>query len=147
MNFQYSEITQSDLKKCAQLFQDAFAQDPWNETWTYEQAYMRLDELMSSKVVMGYVAYDNGILAAMILGRQMTYMDKKDLWIDELCVSKNYQGHHLGSQLLNYTKQECIKQGIHGMVLNTVKGFLSENFYQKNGFYENISLVCMSCEF
>lgn len=147
MKLNYSEMKKTDLPNCARLFQHAFAQEPWNETWTYEQAYTRLDELMSSQAAMGYVVYDGDILVAMILGRRMTYMDKKDLWIDEFCVNRDYQGHHLGSELLDYTKQECIKQNIHGMVLNTVKGFLSECFYRQNGFYENISLVCMSCEF
>lgn len=147
MKLNFYEIKNSDLRNCARLFQRAFAEEPWNETWTYEQAYSRLDELMSSKAAMGYVVYDEDILVAMILGRQMTYMDKRELWIDELCVNQDYQGYHLGSQLLDYTKQECIKQNIHGMVLNTVKGFLSEVFYRKNGFYENISLVCLSCEF
>ncbi|WP_050635562.1 GNAT family N-acetyltransferase [Candidatus Stoquefichus sp. SB1] len=147
MEFSYKYIEETDLKSCAYLFQEAFLQEPWYEEWTYHQAYERLSELMSSKAAIGYVIYDQEKLIGMILGRRMTYLDKRQFWVDELCISQHYQGQHLGSRLLDYAKQECQKIQIYQMVLNTIRGGLSESFYHKNGFHEEKSLVCMSCDF
>lgn len=134
------------LNKCSILFQQCFMQEPWNETWTYEQSYQRLKEMLLSPYALGYVLYRDNQLIGMILGRQMTYLEKKELWIDEVCILPELHGQHLGSYLLLQTKKECIKLHIERMVLQTIRGFLSEGFYSKNNFVEEKHLICMSCD-
>ena len=134
------------LNKCSILFQQCFMQEPWNETWTYEQSYQRLKEMLLSPYALGYVLYRDNQLIGMILGRQMTYLEKKELWIDEVCILPELHGQHLGSSLLQQTKKECIKLHIERMVLQTIRGFLSEGFYSKNNFVEEKHLICMSCD-
>lgn len=134
------------LNKCSILFQQCFMQEPWNETWTYEQSYQRLKEMLLSPYALGYVLYRDNQLIGMILGRQMTYLEKKELWIDEVCILPELHGQHLGSYLLQQTKKECIKLHIERMVLQTIRGFLSEGFYSKNNFVEEKHLICMSCD-
>ena len=56
------------------------------------------------------------------------------------------QGQNLGSRLLDYTKQQCLQKNITHISLNTIRGFLSDVFYQKNGFYEKTDIVCMGCQ-
>ena len=134
------------LNKCSILFQQCFMQEPWNETWTYEQSYQRLKEMLLTPYALGYVLYRDNQLIGMILGRQMTYLEKKELWIDEVCILPELHGQHLGSYLLQQTKKECIKLHIERMVLQTIRGFLSEGFYSKNNFVEEKHLICMSCD-
>lgn len=134
------------LNKCSILFQQCFMQEPWNETWTYEQSYQRLKEMLLSPYALGYVLYRDNQLIGMILGRQMTYLEKKELWIDEVCILPELHGQHLGSYLLQQTKKKCIKLHIERMVLQTIRGFLSEGFYSKNNFVEEKHLICMSCD-
>lgn len=57
------------LNKCSILFQQCFMQEPWNETWTYEQSYQRLKEMLLSPYALGYVLYRDNQLIGMILGR------------------------------------------------------------------------------
>ena len=64
------------LNKCSILFQQCFMQEPWNETWPYEQSYQRLKEMLLSPYALGYVLYRDNQLIGMILGRQMTYLEK-----------------------------------------------------------------------
>lgn len=93
------------LNKCSILFQQCFMQEPWNETWTYEQSYQRLKEMLLSPYALGYVLYRDNQLIGMILGRQMTYLEKKELWIDEVCILPELHGQYLGSYLLQQTKK------------------------------------------
>ena len=147
MNFEYREMNHDDLKKCTRLFQEAFLKEPWKETWTYEKAYQRLEGIMDSKSSIGFVITDNHHMIGMLCGRIMPYLDDYELWVEEVCISDSYQGQGLGSQLLNYTKQELINKNVNRMVLNTTRGYLSDVFYLKNGFQEKDMIVCMSCEF
>ena len=50
------------------------------------------------------------------------------------------------TKLLDYTKQQCLQKNITHISLNTIRGFLSDVFYQKNGFYEKTDIVCMGCQ-
>lgn len=134
------------LSECASLFQKCFQQEPWCESWTYDQSYQRLKEMLHSPYVFGFVLYQDNHLSGLVLGRQMTYLSRKELWIDELCIAPQYQGQSLGTELLNMVKKECQKNHIERIVLNTVRGFLSQHFYKKNAFQEVDNIVCMACE-
>ncbi len=141
--FYYENMKNTDLKACASLFQKAFQQPPWNENWTYEQAYQRLEESMSSPMMRGYLIKDHEDIIAMACGRIMTYMSYQEFWIDDLCVLDSYQGQGIGSQLLDFVKDELQKEKINRIVLNTLRSFLSEKFYRKNGFIEDEKSVVM----
>lgn len=147
MEYVYKVMSNDDLSHCAKLFQKAFLKEPWYEEWTYQQAYQRLNQIMDSSCSIGFVIYDQDELIAMLCGRIMTYLDEEELWVEEICVSNCYQGKGLGSSLLEYTKQELLKRNVRRMTLNTVQGYLSDVFYQKNGFIKKDSIVCMKCDF
>ena len=52
-------LEQNELAMCADTLIKAFKEEPWNENWTFEQAYTRLDELMSARVSRGYMCVEN----------------------------------------------------------------------------------------
>lgn len=146
MKLCFKNMDKKDLDKAAKLFQVAFQQAPWNENWTYQQSFERLSEIMSTHSSIGYVIYDNELLIGMLLGRVLLYLDDYELIIEEVCIAQGYQGQNLGSRLLDYTKQQCLQKNITHISLNTIRGFLSDVFYQKNGFYEKTDIVCMGCQ-
>ena len=55
---EYCIMQQKDIEKCALTLMKAFKEEPWNVNWTFEQAYTRIDEIMSARVSRGYVVYD-----------------------------------------------------------------------------------------
>lgn len=141
----YRKYDQEDLLICIHLFKECFLQEPWNELWTDEQVESRIKEIMSSQYAFGYVCFDNDKLVGMMFGRVMTFLDYKELWVDDFCVSSLYQGQGLGSQFLNQVKQVMISCDVKRISLNTTRGYLSDKFYKKNGFIEYPSIVYMSC--
>lgn len=142
----FRPMEQADFPACAYELIAAFAQSPWNEVWTFDQAFTRIDEIMSGRVSRGYVCMDGDKCVSMLCGRIMTYQDKKQLWIDEFSVHPDWQRRGVGSQMLAYLREEMQQepQTIHYMALNTERGFPSVTFYEKNGFVQLDSDVCMA---
>ncbi|MDO5517641.1 MAG: GNAT family N-acetyltransferase [Clostridium sp.] len=148
MELRYKKMDQSDFASCALELIKAFSEAPWNENWTYEQAYTRIDEIMSARVSRGYVIYDGDIVVSMLCGRIMTYLDFKELWIDEFSVNPDYQRRGIGSKIIDYVRNELKNETekISYLSLNTGKGYPSVKFYESNGFKTDNSLVFMSAD-
>ncbi|MBQ8619008.1 MAG: GNAT family N-acetyltransferase [Clostridia bacterium] len=138
MSLIFRPMTESDFPACAAELMAAFKEEPWNEVWTYEQAYDRIDEIMSARVSRGYVCMDGDKCVSMLCGRIMTYQDKKMFYVDEFSVRPDCQRRGVGSQMLSFLRGELQKepQPINHMALVTTRGFPSVAFYEHNGFVE-----------
>lgn len=147
MDLKYKIMQKEDLKQCASELVLAFKEKPWNENWTFEQAYIRIEEIMCSKVSRGYVIYDNDVIISMLCGRIMTYLDFKELWVDEFSVNPCYQRKGIGSKMLEFVRTQLKKENINRMVLTTGKGYPSVKFYEKNGFKQDDLVVFMTNKF
>ena len=146
MPLTYRRMNPADFPACARELIAAFAEEPWSEVWTYEQAYDRIEEIMSARVSRGIVCMDGEVCVSMLCGRIMTYQDKKMLWIDEFSVHPAYQRQGIGSRMLAFLRQELLKepQPINHMALITTHGFPSVAFYEKNGFVEQSDELVMA---
>lgn len=143
MEIDFRKIEAMDYEGCVKSLIDTFKEAPWNENWTYQEAAMRIDELMASRMSRGYVITDNDAVIGMCIGRIMTYTGFRELWIDEFSVHPSYQGHSHGSKLLDFVKGELKKEEIETMCLTTIKGHPSVKFYEKNGFKLSETVVFM----
>ena len=121
---EYCIIKQSDIENCALTLMNAFKEEPWNENWTLEQAYTRIDEIMSARVSRGYVIYDGDTVVSMLCGRIMTSLGFKELWVDEFSVHPNYQRQGIGTKMIEFVRTQLKKETekISYIVLNTEKG-------------------------
>lgn len=138
MSLTFRPMTPADFPACAEELIAAFAVEPWNEVWTPQQAFDRIDGIMSGKVSRGYVCMDSSQCVSMLCGRIMTYQDQKLFYIDEFSVHPDWQRQGVGSRMLAFLREELQKepQPISHMSLITERGFPSVTFYEKNGFVE-----------
>lgn len=136
MPLTYRRMTPADFPACARELIAAFAEEPWSEVWTYEQAYDRIDEIMSARVSRGWICMDGDACVSMLAGRIMTYQDTKLFYIDEFSVRPDRQRQGLGSQMLAHVRADLMQEHINHMSLITERGFPSVAFYEKNGFVE-----------
>ncbi len=147
MNLTYKRLERNELSMCADTLIKAFKEEPWNENWTFEQAYTRLDELMSARVSRGYIALDSEekIVVGMVIGRIMTYMSQKELWLDEVSIHPAYQRKGIGTRMFEYVKRELQEEPeeISNIVLTTMRGYPSVAFYEKNGFHIEECVIFM----
>lgn len=147
MELIYKRLEENKISMCADTLIKAFKEQPWNEDWTFEQAYTRLDELMSARVSRGYIVLDREekTVVGMVIGRIMTYMSKKELWLDEVSIHPNYQRKGIGTRMIEYVKRELKeeKEEISNIVLTTMRGYPSVGFYEKNGFHTDENVIFM----
>ena len=148
MELKFKIMEKEDFEKCAYELMEAFKEEPWNENWTFQQAYTRIDEIMSARVSRGYVVYDGDKVVSMLCGRIMTYLDFKELWIDEFSVAPSYQRQGIGSKMMDFVRAELKKEKekISFLALNTEKGYPSVKFYESNGFKVDNTLVFMAAD-
>lgn len=142
-NFTMREIKKSDFDMCAKSLIATFKEEPWCETWTYQQAFDRIDEMMASRMSRGYVVTKEDDIVGMCIGRIMTYTDWKELWVDEFSVNPSVQGQGVGSLLISYVKSELEKENVGNMALTTEKGSPAVKFYEKNGFKVSKTVIFM----
>ena len=147
MELIYKRLEQNEISMCADTLIKAFKEKPWNEDWTFEQAYTRLDELMSAEISRGYIVLEREgkTVVGMVIGRIMTYMSKKELWLDELSIHPDYQRKGIGTGMLEYVRRELQEESeeISNIVLTTVRGYPSVSFYEKNGFLTDENIIFM----
>lgn len=138
------KITIQDYPSASKELQAAFKGEPWNEDWSYIDAYQRISQIMSAPVSRGYVAISNGEVVGMLCGRIMTYLDEQLLMIDEFSIHPQCQGQHLGQRLMTYVKEEMAKIGIEHLSLMTERGFPCVKFYESQGFEQEEHSVIMT---
>lgn len=146
MELIYKRLEQNEISMCADTLIKAFKEEPWNEDWTFEQAYTRLDELMSARVSRGYIVLDSDEkVVGMVIGRIMTYMSQKELWLDEVSIHPAYQRKGIGTKMFEYVKRELQEEAeeISNIVLTTMRGYPSVSFYEKIGFHIEECVIFM----
>lgn len=144
MEYIYKRLISSDVNNCAKQFVLSFQEPPWNEIWTHEQAVSRLSEIMSSSVSRGFVIYDGEVVVSTLCGRIMTYMDEKEFWIDDFSVHPCYQGQGIGKKMLMYIEKELVHDCVDRLMLNTMRGYDCQDFYEKQGFILEEHMIIMS---
>ncbi|MGN1019010.1 MAG: GNAT family N-acetyltransferase [Aristaeellaceae bacterium] len=145
---EFRVMTPEDIPACARTLMAAFAQEPWNEHWTYEQACDRIEGIMSARVSRGYVAVEGETVVSMLSGRIMTYLAFRELWVDEFSVHPAYQRQGVGSRMMAFVRSQlkAEPEKISYVVLTTERGYPSVKFYEANGFAADDSVVFMAAD-
>lgn len=94
-----------------------------------------------------YLFEDENGINGLMCGRLTTYLFGKEYFIDEFCIFPDCQRKGIGSNMLQYVREDLKQYGIVSLVLNTEKGFPSEKFYKKNGFVQKENLIFMYNDF
>ena len=141
---EYRIIDISMLNKMAQLFIESFNCEPWLESWTEETAVKRLEHRIKSETSYGICAYINDNLFGFILGNFEQFCDRMEFVIQELAVRNSMRGQKIGSKLITEFEKRLRNKGVENITLLTIKGNMTEHFYQKNGFNSKEKIVFMN---
>lgn len=137
-NLLIRNFTLKDIDKCADLFKEVFSAYPWYDNWvSVQQTRTYLMELIENPVFEGYVAYNGSDIAAVCFGHKRSFWTGKEFFIDEFYVRNENQGNGIGTGMLTYVKESLMKEEYTRLVLLTNKRMPAEEFYIKNGFYNN----------
>ena len=101
MGLTFRKINADDFPLCADILVSAYKGAPWYNSWTKEEAQLRIEATMSGFNARGYVAEKNNKIIAMCLGRIDYYYDNwSQFCVDEFNVDASMKGQGIGKQLL-----------------------------------------------
>lgn len=135
-----------DLVQCAKIYARAFPKEHWGIDWTEDTAAEYLTDYFEQKRFVGYVYEENDHILGCIFAVCKLSGSKQELYINEMAVLPERQGHRIGKQLLNAVKEYSAENGLAGIVLYTSAYAPAAKFYEKNGFQISDGTICMYSE-
>lgn len=138
----FKEIERNDIKELTEVFIAAFNSPPWNDSWSFETACKRLEQMMDGEAAFGIAAYENTEPVGMILGCFEQYYDGVVFNIREFCVKK--RGGGAGSIIFEEFENRLKSLGVKEITLNTLRGDATEGFYAKKGMKTDSGMAVMT---
>jgi aminoglycoside 6'-N-acetyltransferase I len=134
----------NDLDNCTKLFCEVFNREPWNDSWSDNNAKEYLLDYVNSPGFIGLVAYHDEQTIGFIFGHSKKWWKGVEYYIDEMCVHPQFQRQGIGSRLFKSLETELSAKGIHTITLLTNRDVPAESFYKKNDFFEIESIVFLA---
>ncbi|MGQ7544680.1 GNAT family N-acetyltransferase [Streptococcus suis] len=139
------ELYSADMEMVKQLFLSVFSQEPWNDDWSDEEQLNRyLGDLLSHPRALCFGLLDQGKLIALSLGHIRFWYEGTEYRIEELCISRDYQGQGIGQDFLKRIEDQLAERSIVHILLRTERNLPAFSFYEKCGFRaleEDVTMV------
>ena len=126
-------ITENDIRHCAQLFSHVFSTEPWNEPWTEEDAFKRLNHFFESKGFVGVLLESDSVMG-FALGNIEPFHFGDMFYLREMCIDTKRQNSGHGYKLLESLEENLKNMNVHSIYLTTDIETPASKFYQKHGF-------------
>lgn len=135
MKLKVIKLTEKYLEESVDLFIDTFSREPWNDEYdSRQQVKDFFINHMRNNYFLGYIGLIDEKVVALSLGMKKPWIAGMEYYIDEFCISYDFQGKGIGSSFLKGIEELLIDENVEGMILNTERDYPSCNFYEKNGF-------------
>jgi ribosomal protein S18 acetylase RimI-like enzyme len=123
-----------DLPQVADLFVRVFNLPPWNEDWSYEKAYNHIETISNAPDFIGFVAVNEDLLLAVLLGRLQDNLPNRIFRIGEIFVEPDYHRQGIGTALLCHLNQQMCELSVHRITATTLAESPAAYFYMRQGF-------------
>lgn len=140
----YIEMNDQDISKVTDLYIRTFNQEPWNDHWEPWSVQKRLMQMAKAPDFYGLMMYREKDLIGFILGNQQQYYDGVRFEIKEFCIDPDSQSGGYGTMLLAEFEKRLLDQGIHEIILLTLRDPRTKGFYQKKGYAVLEEMILMN---
>lgn len=123
-----------DLDGATDLFVRAFAEEPWNETWSTARARRRLSDILHAPGFLGVSAYRETALVGFAMGRIEPYRDQDHFCLHEMCVDPEAQRQGVGTRIMQQLHTILSANGCTQVYLLTAGDSSAEHFCGRNGY-------------
>lgn len=141
---EYKVVNEHMLNEMISLYVETFNTEPWNDSWTADTALQRINAVLHADGFYGLAMYQNNIMCGFILGWFEQYCETREFAIREFAIRNTGRGQGLGTKLYAELEQKLKNDGVNKITLLTLKGVLTEHFYEKNGFQTSKEIILMS---
>lgn len=134
-NLVFKKLKKRMIDECVDLYIDTFSREPWNDVFDSRDMITKFfHKHYKNNYFVGYVAKLDKKIVALSIGMKKPWKEGLEYYIDEFCVSDQLQGRGIGSWFMNKIEEDIEMRGMCAIMLNTVKGYPAQRFYEKNGF-------------
>lgn len=134
-DFKIIALTKDIIDECVDIYINTFSKEPWNDEYeSRDQVVTFFNNHIYNNYFLGYVGVLNNEIVALSLGMKKPWIKGMEYYIDEFCVSYQYQGKGIGTLFIKEIELDIKRMGLNAIMLNTEKGYPAEKFYRKNGF-------------
>ena len=129
------------------MFRATFSGPPWNEEWKDDQLNEYLHDLIEVRGSLMFGLYEREKLIGISIGKIKHWCSGTEYFIEELCISNDYQGRGLGREFFALIKNSLKERGITQIFLMTDRDKPAYEFYKKIGFKELSEITSFFGEF
>ena len=127
------------------LFAGVFTGNPWNDDWSdREQLDLYIEDLCGQSYSLTYGLFDGSELIGLSMGYIKHWYTGTEYIINELCIKTDRQGSGAGTIFLTQIEKAIKEIGLKQIFLLTDRNVPAYNFYKKNGYVEESSLVAFA---
>lgn len=141
-----SIMTSSEIEEYALLYISAYSAEPWKEEYKTSQIIDYIQRFINFNERYGIIYKIDNKIIGLVLGMKIPAPDGDYFRIEDMCINSSEQRKGYGSEFFNQLKYYIKQNGMDSIVLGTVKGYPSFEFYIKNGFRHVESSALMFCE-
>jgi ribosomal protein S18 acetylase RimI-like enzyme len=133
-------IGSAEAVRSGSIIIQAYAEPPWEERWSIENATARLEELTGTPGYVGFAAVDGDALIGFVFALPHTTAHGSGLHISEIAILPQYQRMGIGSALLLQVEQEALKNNNRQIWLVSRRVGGVADYYSANGYHQSETL-------
>lgn len=140
-------VKKEDINDLAIIYKELYDNADIGEDWSVEKSRDLLNYWYNKQSDLFFVAEENGKAIGGIVSGVKSWFDGNRLIDGEIFVSKEYQGKHIGRDLIvEHLKQAKIKYNVNTMEFHTYgdETEFPQNWYNRIGFKKDKELVIMN---
>ena len=129
------------IEICANIYQNAYKNDPWNEEYSIVEIKDYLSRFMNSETKRAYMLMMDEEIIGIALGLIVPCIDSDYFRLEDICLLPQYQRNGLGGQFIKLISDCVSNEKCDSILLGTQRGYPAHEFYLKNGFKEIDSVL------
>ncbi|MDC7280544.1 MULTISPECIES: GNAT family N-acetyltransferase [Pseudobutyrivibrio] len=140
MNLTYSEMTVDNIGEVLGFYIDYY-NNVEESCWTEETAGKRIHQVLTIEDSYSLILRDDDKAVGFVMGYFKQYDDIVGYTLEEIVVSREYQGKGLGSELLAEVEKRVHEKGAFCVELQAVNDEMHEHYYGKAGYGDAANFV------
>lgn len=135
------EMDSESIAICAELYQNVYKNDPWNEEYSIDEIADYLFRFTNSKTKRAYMLMSDEKIIGIALGLIVPCIGSDYFRLEDICISPKFQRSGFGSQFVKLISLCVAQENCDSILLGTQRGYPAHRFYLKNDFKEIDSVL------
>lgn len=135
------QMDKSVVKKCAEIYINAYGEAPWNEKYKVEDVEKYITDFLDSDTKCAYVLVTGEEIIGVALGLIIPCVGSRYFRLEDVCIDSEYQRMGYGREFIELMANCLREKDCDSILLGTQREYPSHNFYLKNGFREIDSVL------